>query len=77
MILFALMGAILIAGCGRRGGDPTGDSASITKPAEKHFPPVPAIRNVVFISIDTCRADRLSCYGYPRPSTPNNDAVAR
>jgi arylsulfatase A-like enzyme/tetratricopeptide (TPR) repeat protein len=35
------------------------------------------IRNVVLISIDTCRADRLSCYGYKRPSTPNIDAVAR
>ncbi len=36
-----------------------------------------AIRNVVLISIDTCRADHLSCYGYKRPTTPNIDAVAR
>jgi arylsulfatase A-like enzyme/tetratricopeptide (TPR) repeat protein len=35
------------------------------------------IRNVVLISIDTCRTDRLSCYGYKRPTTPNIDAVAR
>ena len=34
------------------------------------------IRNVVLISIDTCRADYLSCYGYPRKTTPNIDAVA-
>ncbi len=34
------------------------------------------IRNVVLISIDTCRADYLGCYGYPRPITPNIDAVA-
>lgn len=34
------------------------------------------IRNVVLISIDTCRADHLSCYGYIRPITPNIDAVA-
>ena len=34
------------------------------------------IRNVLLISIDTCRADRLSCYGYKRPTTPNIDAVA-
>lgn len=34
------------------------------------------IRNVVLISIDTCRADRLSCYGYSRKTTPNIDAVA-
>lgn len=35
------------------------------------------IRNVVFISLDTCRADRLSCYGYRRKTTPHIDAVAR
>ena len=29
------------------------------------------------ISIDTCRADRLSCYGNIRPTTPNIDALAR
>jgi len=34
------------------------------------------IRNVVLISIDTCRADYLSCYGYPRQTTPNIDAIA-
>ncbi len=34
------------------------------------------IRNVLLISIDTCRADHLSCYGYPRKTTPNIDAVA-
>ena len=32
--------------------------------------------NLVLISIDTCRADHLSCYGYERPTTPNIDAVA-
>ena len=34
------------------------------------------IQNVVLISIDTCRADYLSCYGYPRKTTPNIDAIA-
>ena len=34
------------------------------------------IRHVVLISIDTCRADYLSCYGYDAPTTPNIDAVA-
>jgi len=37
----------------------------------------PAIRHVVLISIDTCRADHLSCYGYARPTTPNIDALAK
>ena len=39
--------------------------------------PGPAIRNVLLISIDTLRADHLSAYGFPRPTTPNIDAVAR
>ena len=36
----------------------------------------PPIRHVVLISIDTCRADHLSCYGYARPTTPHIDALA-
>ena len=34
------------------------------------------IRNVLLISIDTCRADYLSCYGYQSKTTPNIDALA-
>jgi arylsulfatase A-like enzyme/Flp pilus assembly protein TadD len=34
------------------------------------------IQNVVLISIDTCRAEYLTCYGYPRKTTPNIDAIA-
>ena len=37
----------------------------------------PRIRNVLLISIDTCRADHLSCYGYEQRTTPNIDALAR
>jgi arylsulfatase A-like enzyme/Tfp pilus assembly protein PilF len=37
----------------------------------------PNIRHIILVSIDTCRADYLSCYGYPRRTTPNIDAVAR
>jgi len=36
-----------------------------------------AFGHVVLISLDTCRADYLSCYGYARPTTPNIDALAR
>ncbi len=36
-------------------------------------PPPP---NVLLISLDTVRRDHLSCYGYPRPTTPHIDAVA-
>lgn len=38
--------------------------------------PEPAIRNVLLISVDTLRADRVSSYGFPRRTTPNIDAVA-
>ncbi|MGH7792955.1 MAG: sulfatase-like hydrolase/transferase, partial [Thermodesulfobacteriota bacterium] len=33
--------------------------------------------NVVFISIDTLRADHLGCYGYHRNTSPNIDRLAR
>ena len=36
----------------------------------------PKIRNIILISIDTCRADHLSCYGYLQQTTPNIDKVA-
>ncbi|HUT03259.1 MAG TPA: sulfatase [bacterium] len=32
--------------------------------------------NVILISIDTLRADHLSCLGYQRPTTPNLDKLA-
>lgn len=32
--------------------------------------------NVVFILVDTLRADRIGAYGYSRPTTPNIDALA-
>ncbi len=31
--------------------------------------------NIVLIVVDTVRADRLSCYGYPRPTTPHIDTL--
>jgi len=32
--------------------------------------------NVVFVTVDTLRADGLSCYGYPRPTSPFLDSLA-
>ena len=58
------------------GGDPT----AARSPGEAGFAPVPASVpadfNVVFITIDTIRADHLSAYGYERPTSPHIDAVA-
>ena len=37
---------------------------------------VPRDLNVLFLTIDTLRADHLGCYGYARPTSPNLDALA-
>jgi arylsulfatase A-like enzyme/NTP pyrophosphatase (non-canonical NTP hydrolase) len=34
-------------------------------------------RNVLLVVVDTLRADRMSLYGYHRPTTPNLEALAR
>jgi arylsulfatase A-like enzyme len=33
--------------------------------------------NVLLVVVDTLRADRMSLYGYPQPTTPNLEAMAR
>ena len=35
------------------------------------------IRNVLLISMDTTRSDYLSCYGFPRKTTPNIDKLTK
>ena len=35
-----------------------------------------AVRSVVLISLDTCRADHLGAYGYDRPTSPFLDTLA-
>jgi arylsulfatase A-like enzyme len=37
----------------------------------------PRPRHIIFILVDTLRADRLGTYGYHRPTSPNLDAFAR
>ncbi len=37
----------------------------------------PDAPNIVYVVMDTQRADRLGCYGYRRPVSPNIDALAR
>lgn len=51
------------AGCGKPEAAPAGEATG---------PPL----NLILISLDTCRADRLSCYEAGRPNTPNLDALA-
>ena len=38
--------------------------------------PPPAVRNLVLITIDTLRADRVGSYGYAQARTPALDALA-
>ncbi len=52
------------AGCGTEGPKPRGYGED------------PAA-NILFLSIDTLRADHLGFYGYPRPTSPRLDAFAR
>ena len=56
----------LVVGLGACGAGATSDGAA---------PPRP--RNAILISIDTLRPDHLGCYGYPRPTSPHLDALAR
>ena len=37
----------------------------------------PAAQNLVIVSLDTTRADHLALYGYPRPTSPALDGLAR
>lgn len=39
--------------------------------------PAPRLHDIVLVTIDTLRADHLSCYGYHRETTPTLDALAR
>lgn len=49
-------------------------------PLEVHHPVPPALSkrwNLLFVTVDTVRADHLSLHGYPRPTSPRLDALAR
>jgi len=59
--LLALAGLVLLAGC--------------EEPDMPRDQPVHA--NVIFIVVDTLRADHVGAYGYERDTTPHIDALAR
>jgi arylsulfatase A-like enzyme len=46
-------------------------------PRRRPPPPSPGPPNVVLYIIDTLRADHLQAYGYPRPTSPRIDGLAR
>jgi arylsulfatase A-like enzyme len=49
---------------------------ALLSPACNQAEPAPARPNLLFIMIDTLRADHLSCYGYDRETSPNIDRFA-
>ena len=57
-----------------------GDPSETQPPPDVGFVPVPASVpadfKVLFITIDTVRADHFGMYGYARPTSPNLDALA-
>lgn len=55
--------------------DPAGVTDSTGATEARNRGPARA-RGVVLIVADTLRADRLGCYGYPRDTSPNIDALA-
>ena len=49
-------------------------AASVPKPLWSQSKPLPS---VILISVDTLRADRLSCYGYKKLLTANIDGMVQ
>ncbi|MBL8859405.1 MAG: sulfatase [Planctomycetes bacterium] len=59
-------------------GDIPGLRMALALPATELLKaPVGEAPNVLLISIDTLRADHMSCYGYERETTPNIDALVK
>jgi len=72
LLSMALGGLLSATGCGR---PDQGESGKVSGPAE-HRRATRAARNVVLVTIDTLRTDRISCYGSDRLDTPNIDRFA-
>ena len=64
----------LVAACSE--GEPTPGHVEQEPAPEAARAPQPLARNVVLVVVDTLRADRLGCYGYPRGTSPSIDAWA-
>lgn len=56
---------------------PRRDATPTSSPASPRVTSPQTAPNVVLYVIDTLRADHLSCYGYPRQTSPHLDALAR
>jgi len=77
-VLRRLLPVLLIlaaSGCGGESAPPDLIPPEIP-PAAAGAPPLTTARNVLLITVDTLRADRLGCYGYKAAETPVMDALA-
>lgn len=78
----ALCGALTIMSYQSLAGfsEMTGQSRIVLAPQRISMPEASSAslsdRNVILISIDTLRADHLSCYGYSRSTSPNIERLA-
>lgn len=63
----AAIGLLGLAACGAEPSPPALPAAN----------PLPGRPSILFVTIDTLRRDHLGCYGYPRPTSPHLDALAR
>jgi arylsulfatase A-like enzyme len=63
-------------GAAPQGADRVRAAFELPRGARDLPPPRAGAPNVLLVTVDTLRADRLSCYGYPRPTSPHIDALA-
>ncbi len=68
----ALAGVVLVLGCFVFGGDWLKQRRELSRPLPSGDSP-----NVLLIVLDTVRADRLSLYGYRRPTSPTLERLAQ
>src|SRR6185436_10542785 len=78
--LLTVLACVLAAACGK---DPYAPAAPLRVagnwPLAVELPgtPAPRFERIVLVTIDTLRADHVSCYGYPRQTTPFLDSLAK
>jgi arylsulfatase A-like enzyme/Tfp pilus assembly protein PilF len=70
-----LLAALLAAGCGRAGSDP-GTTPGGVVVGRLPRGVSPSDLNLLLITLDTTRADRLGAYGWPQSVTPALDRIA-
>ena len=73
-VVVGVLAVLASAGCSRRDAtsERQGEGVAWSEVA-KGTPPL----NLILITLDTTRRDRLSCYGYSERTTPNLDRIAK